>query len=57
MTVRRIPVPDPMAPKKSAKIVKKPMQPLVAEEVKQENNSGAMESISNWFKNVFTACG
>lgn len=26
LTVRRIPVPDPMAPKKSAKIVKRPMQ-------------------------------
>jgi hypothetical protein len=33
------------------------MQPLILEEVKQEDNPGAMESISNWFKNVFTACG
>jgi hypothetical protein len=38
-------------------IIKKPMQPLVLEEMKQEDNPGAMESISNWFKNVFTACG
>jgi len=37
--------------------VKKPIQPLILEEEKQADNSGAMESISNWFKNVFTACG
>jgi len=54
VTVKRIPVPDPIAPKKSAKIVKTPMHipPRVAAVMIKDLNFLSVPSFVDPFRNI-----